>query len=111
MKYFLLLTLILFSSNVLAHESDKPPELWSWFKDLNKPKEACITQSFLALSEVGLEQTTQNDYGFYGVIENNRIVVKCISSGADESKVMVAVAGSNRKSVEDIRNHLIKLIK
>lgn len=111
MKSFLLLITILFSNNIFAHEIDKPPELWSWFKDLQKSKAACLTQSFLALSEVGLKNTTQNEYGFYGNIENNRIVVKCLSTDSNHSKVMVAVAGTNRKSVESLRNNIIKLIK
>lgn len=111
MKSFLFLIAILFTNNLSAHESDKPPELWSWFKDLQQPKETCLKQSFLALSEVGLKNTTQNEYGFYGNIENNRVVVKCLSTEPDKSKVMVAVAGSNRKSVEYIRNKIIKLIK
>jgi len=110
MKSFLLLITILFSNSIIAHEIDKPPELWSWFKDLQKPKAACLTQSFFALSEVGLENTTQNEYGFYGDIENNRIVVKCLSTDSNRSKVMVAVAGTNRKSVESLRNNIIKLI-
>lgn len=111
MKSFVLLIPLLFSNSLIAHEIDKPPELWSWFKDLKITKEACLTQSFLALSDVGLKNTTQNEYGFYGNIKNNRIVVKCLSAGSNESKVMVAVAGSNRKSVEHLRNNIIKLIK
>ena len=111
MKYILLLITLIFSSNLVAHENDKPPELWSWFKDLPKPKEACLTQSFLALSEVGLKNMRKNEYGFYGNIENNRIVVKCLSTDTNHSKVMVAVAGLNRKSVESLRNRIIKLIK
>jgi len=106
-----LLIVILFSNNIVAHEIDKPPELWSWFKDLQKSKETCLTQSFLALSEVGIKNITQNEYGFYGNIENNRVVVKCLSNDLNSSKVMVAVAGTKRKSVETIRNNIIKLIK
>ncbi len=111
MKLFILLITILFSSSLLAHETDKPPELWSWFKDLNKSKQSCLTQSFLALDEINLENTIQNKYGFYGNIKNNKIVVKCLSTSSNKSKVMVAVAGSNRKSVEYLRNTIIKLIK
>ena len=81
MKSFVLLIIILFSSNLLAHEIDKPPELWSWFKDLKKSKEACLTQSFLALDEINLENTIKNKYGFYGNIKNNKIVVKCLANG------------------------------
>lgn len=95
---------------MIAHEVNKPPELWSWFKDLQKSKEVCLTQSFFALSEIGLKNTAQNEYGFYGNIENNTVVVKCLSNDSNSSKVMVAVAGANRKSVESIRNNFIKLI-
>ena len=47
-----------------ADEVDKPPQLWSWFKDLQKPKTGCLKQSFLALSEVGIPNIKQNEYGF-----------------------------------------------
>lgn len=110
MKVLLLLGLLL-TNIAFAHEVDKPPELWSWFKDLNKSKASCFTESFLALNQVGLTQITKNEYGFYGTYNNNRIVVKCLSLGANQSKVMVAVAGMKRESVADLRNKVIALIK
>jgi len=110
MKSFVLLLSLLFTNNLIAHENDKPPQLWSSFKDLNKSKEACLTESFLAVSDMGIQNTTQNEYGFYGNIGSSRIVVKCLSFGSNKSKVMVAVAGKSRKTVEYLRNFIIHLI-
>jgi len=111
MKSFILLITIFISNNLIAHEIDNPPELWSSFKDLKKSKEACEVESFLAVSLIDLKNTIQNEYGIYGNIKNNKIVIKCMSIGLNKSKVMVAVAGSNRKSVEYLRNKIIRLIK
>lgn len=99
------------SFNVFAHDSEKPPELWSWFKDLKKSKEACEIQSSYILQKIKLENQIENEYGIYGNVKSNRVVVKCISIGDDNSKLMVAVAGHNRDSVELVRNHIISLIK
>ena len=88
----------------------KPPELWSWFKDLSKSKEACEIQSSFVLKKIGLKNQVQNQYGIYGNVKSNRVVVKCIEISAKQSKLMVAVAGNNRASVEIIRNEIIKLI-
>jgi hypothetical protein len=99
-------------SNIIeAGEVDKPPQLWSWFKDLQKPKADCLKQSFLALSEIGIPNIKQNEYGFYGTFNNNSVVVKCLTIDSNHSKAMVAVAGKNRKSVEPLRNNIIKLIQ
>lgn len=111
MKSALIFFVIIFSSSLVAHEVDKPPALWSWFKDMKVTKKQCITKSFLALSEVGITNASQNDYGFYGSINNNTIVVKCLSIDSANSKVMVAVAGSDYKSVEHLRNNIIGSIK
>ncbi len=63
-----ILSLLLFSPLVLA--SDKPPELWSWFKDLNKSKEACEIQSSFILQSLKLENQTETAYGIYGNIKS-----------------------------------------
>lgn len=111
MKSLVFLITILFSNILIAHENEKPPELWTWFKDLEKPKDSCVTQSFYALTEVGVENMIKNEHGFYGNIKNNKIVVKCLSIEPRKSKVLVAVAGSSPKSVESLRNRIINLIK
>jgi hypothetical protein len=101
--------LLLFASTAVL-SSDKPPELWTWFKDLNKSKEACEIQSSYVLQSIKLENQTENDYGIYGNVKSNRVVVKCIEISNTRSKLMVAVAGNNRDSVEIVRNKIVKLI-
>ena len=111
MRSSLIVLLALFSSAVFAHQKETPPELWSWFKDLNKSKEACEIQSSYIVKELNLEQLVENQYGIYGNVKSNRVVVKCIAITPNTSKLMVAVAGKNKGSVELIRNKLIKSIQ
>jgi len=104
-----LILLLLLSGSALAEE--KPPELWSSFKDLSKSKEACEIQSSYALQVLGLENQVENEYGIYGNVKSNRVVVKCIELSPNQSKLMVAVAGYNRDSVELVRNKIIVSIQ
>ena len=93
-----------------AWASEPAPELWSWFKDLNKSKEACEIQSSYILQSIGLENQTENEHGIYGSVKSNRVVVKCVAISETTSKLMVAVAGYNKESVELVRNEIIKSI-
>lgn len=93
-----------------AADQTSPPELWSWFKDLNKSVKACEIQSSVALQNINAENIVENEYGIYANIKGNRIVVKCIEYN-NKSKVWVAVAGNDRDSVELIRNRLINEIR
>ncbi len=88
----------------------KPPELWSWFKDLNKSKNACLIQSNHILQSLKTKNLIETKYGIYGTIKNNRVVVKCIAMSSISSKLLVAVAGNNKHSVEGVRNIIIKEI-
>lgn len=108
MKRIIFVSSLLFSP--LLSASEKPPELWSWFKDLKKSKEACEIQSSYILQAIKLENQIANEYGIYGNVKSNRVVVKCIHISKDKSKLMVAVAGNNSDSVEIIRNKIIKSI-
>ncbi|WP_420589492.1 hypothetical protein [Bacterioplanoides sp.] len=107
MKWILSTIFIIFSTKTFAGE---PPELWSSIKDLDKSKEACEIQSSFILQSIGLENQIENKYGIYGNVKSNRVVVKCIAISSDKSKLMVAVAGNDRKSVEAVRNKLVKSI-
>ncbi len=100
------------ASSVIAPTttSDKPPELWSWIKDLNKSKDACLIKSYFILKSIKLENLIETEYGIYGAIKNNRVVVKCIEVSSISSKLLVAVAGNDKHSVELIRNIIIKEI-
>lgn len=94
----------------ITHEV-QPPELWSWFKDLNKSKEACEIQSTFVMDKLKVEDVISNAYGIYGNVKSNRVVVKCISISENVSKLMVAVAGHNKDSVELVRNQIVKSIR
>lgn len=111
MKILIASLLLVFSVSVFSHENTEPPELWSWFKDLNKSKEACEIQSSYTLEKLKLENQVENQYGIYGNIKSNKIVVKCIAISKTKSKLLVAVAGLNRDSVELVRNLIVKSIK
>ena len=108
-KLLLSITLILPVSS-FVHDSNKAPELWSLFKDLNKSVAACKIQSSFILEKIGVKNLVENNYGIYGVYKNNRVVVKCVDRG-DKSTLWVAIAGIDRDSVELIRNKIITDIK
>ncbi|HDZ39144.1 MAG TPA: hypothetical protein ENH62_12795 [Marinobacter sp.] len=106
----LILAFVLFSGSCFAHEPEKAPELWSWFKDLDKSAAACEIQSSFALQKIGIENQVENEYGIYGTYKGNRVVVKCLAMEKGKSKVWVAVAGNDRDAVELVRNMIVKEI-
>ena len=101
-----IIPLLLLPFSVIAHESKKPPELWSWFKNMSKSSEACKIQSSFILEKIGVKNVIQNEHGVYGVFQSNRIVVKCLPKEKN-SILWVAVAGTDRDSVELIRNKIV----
>ncbi len=107
-SFFTLLCLM--SSLCSAGDQQDPPELWSWFKDLDKSVKACEIQSSVALQILNVENQVENEHGIYANYKGNRIVIKCIEIN-EKSKLWVAVAGHDRDSVELIRNLLIKEIR
>lgn len=107
-KFLLVFFALLMAS--FSQASERPPELWSWIKDLDKSKQACEIQSSYVLQELNLENQVENDYGIYGNVKSNRVVVKCIEIAATKSKLLVAVAGQDRDSVEIVRNKIIQSI-
>ena len=92
-----------------AHTVNEAPELWSWFKQMNKSADACKIQSTFILQKIGIENLVENEYGIYGTLKNNRIVVKC-QPDDNNSTLWVAVAGPDRISVELTRNIIIREI-
>lgn len=110
MKKLIFTLLCLVSSMSIAADHSSPPELWSWFKDLDKSVKACEIQSSIVLQMLNAENKVENEYGIYANVKDNRIVIKCIAFN-NKSKLWVAVAGNDRDSVELIRNLLIKEIR
>ena len=104
---FLFLTALSF--NIHAHEYKQIPELWSDFRDLNMSENQSSIEIFHKMSEFDLSNLTKNQYGVYGNINNSQVVLKCIEISSSKSKVLVAVAGLDRKTVESTRNTIIRL--
>lgn len=98
---------LVFVCQAFAGVPNQPPELWSWFKDLNKSAGACQIQSLYVLDKLKVKDLVDNQHGVYGVYQSNRVVVKCIPQG-EHSKLMVAVAGYDRDAAELLRNLIIK---
>lgn len=111
MNRIFLISMLFLSANVFSHQNNDVPELWSWFKDLKKSKEACEIQSAYTLQKLNVDNIVENKYGIYGNVKSNRVVVKCIEISKNESKLMVAVAGLNKDSVEIVRNQIINSIE
>ncbi len=109
MKSIVLLISLLLPLSSFAHSSNKAPELWSWFKDMEKSTDACRIQSAYILKKLGIANLVENNYGIYGTLKTNRIVVKCLPV-ENRSLLWVAVAGTDRDSVELIRNIIVKEI-
>lgn len=110
MKKIIISLFLVLPSVCFAHDSVKTPELWSWFKELNKSAEACNIQSMFELEKLGIKKLVSNQYGQYGVFRSNRIVVKCLPRGT-KSTLVVAVAGYDRDSAELLRNKIISIIE
>ena len=110
MKYWIPVVLLFVGFNVFAEEKNGAPELWTWIKDVNKSKAACEIQSSYILKKLNLSNQVENDYGIYGNVKSNRVVVKCIAITDTSSKLLVAVAGNDRGSVELVRNIIVKSI-
>ena len=110
-KKILLLLLILWSFPVYAHNDNSPPQLWSWFEDLDVSKKECRNESLNALETLRIRNIVQNQHGTYGTFRSNRVVVKCLKLKKNKSKLWVAVAGPVASSVESLRNKIINQIK
>jgi len=102
----LLLFLIILPTASYAHDRIPPPELWSWYKAMNKSSDACKLQSQFILEKIGIQNIVHNEYGVYGTHTSNRIVIKCLPN-KEKSLLWVAVAGSDRDSVEILRNKIV----
>ena len=109
-KIILLILAMMLPAVAVAHEQEKTPHLWSWFKKMNKSSAACKIQSEFILDKMKAGNIVHNDHGVYAVYKKNRIVVKCLSQD-DSSVLWVAVAGMDKDSVELLRNKIVGDIK
>ena len=82
-----------------------PPQLWSDHKLLSMPVEVCAERASNVLSVLGYAHVVRNGNYSYGDFKENRAAVKCVES-AGGSFVYFAVAGSQKETVEQLRNQI-----
>jgi hypothetical protein len=81
------------------------PQLWSDHKLLKMPVGVCADRAFNVLNALGYSQVVKNGNFSYGNLNESRAAVKCVEN-AEGSLVYFAVAGSQRDTVEQLRNQI-----
>lgn len=92
---------------VATEVAPEPPQLWSDHLWLEIPVQACAKQGLRSLQSLGYNQTVRNGNYSYGNFAANRAAVKCVENGTG-SLVYLMVAGPDRKTVEKLRNELVR---
>jgi hypothetical protein len=92
-------------STMAAAGEGAPPQLWSDHKQLKIPVGVCADRAFNVLNALGYSQVVKNGNYSYGNLNESRAAVKCVES-AEGSFVYFAVAGSQRDTVERLRNQI-----
>lgn len=105
MKTFLLLITAAISGCNVSSNGQLPPHLWSDHKQLTISVQACAQKATSVLSSLGFSSVVRNGNFSYGNLRDNRAAVKCIENQGG-SFVYFAVAGSNKESVEKLRNEI-----
>ncbi len=82
------------------------PQLWSDHKILTESPEQCALKGVDILSTLGFSNIVQNEHFVYGNKDSNRAVIKCVAMTSD-TFVYTAVAGSDVKQVEQLRNEIV----
>jgi 3D (Asp-Asp-Asp) domain-containing protein len=83
----------------------RTPELWSHHKVLQVPATACAERASQVLDELGFQGVTREGLSRYGNLAHNRAAVKCAEIPGG-SFLYFAVAGSDRATVELLRNRI-----
>ena len=84
-----------------------PPQLWSDHKRLALSEQACADKAYGALISLGFAGVVRKEYNVYGNFEGSRAAVKCVPLDRG-SLVYFAVAGSETKLVERVRNAIAR---
>jgi len=87
-----------------------PPQLWSDHMRLDLSVKACASKGLRTLKSLSYTGAVQNGNFSYGNFGSNRAAVKCVEDG-DGSFVYVMVAGPDKKTVEGLRNDLVRQMR
>lgn len=87
------------------NDNSSVPQLWSHHKILDVNSERCAIKGQVILEALGFTSIIKNDKYVYGNLDGNRATIKCVDLSG-KSFVYTAVAGSDIKLVEKIRNKI-----
>lgn len=82
------------------------PQLWSGHKVLTLSAEQCAAKGKAVLETMQFGSVVQNGNYVYGNYLQNRVAVKCVALDSG-SFVYVAVAGKQKKIVEQLLNEVV----
>ncbi|MDP5143371.1 hypothetical protein ORJ00_11505 [Rheinheimera baltica] len=82
------------------------PKLWSGHKVLTLSAEQCAVKGKAVLETMQFGSVVQNGNYVYGNYLQNRAAIKCVALDKG-SFVYVAVAGQQKKAVEELRNEIV----
>ncbi|MDP5191309.1 hypothetical protein, partial [Rheinheimera baltica] len=82
------------------------PKLWSGHKVLTLSAEQCAVKGKAVLETMQFGSVVQNGNYVYGNYLQNRAAIKCVALDQG-SFVYVAVAGQQKKAVEELRNEIV----
>lgn len=91
---------------VTTIQKEYTPQIWSGHKSLKISAEKCAEKGVAILESLGFNQVVKNGNYVYGNYSNNRAAIKCVLAG-DKTFVYAAVAGSQVKIVEKLRNEIV----
>ena len=104
-KTLLLLISVVVCGCSKSSEGNLPPQLWSDHKQLMTSVNVCAEKATVILSSLGFSSVVRNGNFSYGNLRGNRAAVKCVENPGG-SFVYFAVAGSDKESVERLRNEI-----
>jgi hypothetical protein len=81
------------------------PQLWSHHILLEESPALCADKGVSILNSLGFKSVVKNGNYAYGNFTNNRAAIKCVSVN-NKTFVYTAVAGSDVKLVEKLRNEI-----
>lgn len=97
------------NASVVTVKENPTPQLWTFQKELNGSVEICAIKADDILKLLGFSNISKSVYDeqtyFYANFINNRAGIHCTNIGG-KTFVYGAVAGSDPKTVETLRNNI-----
>jgi hypothetical protein len=96
---------VITKTKLVTVKKEYTPQLWSHHKLLKETPELCALKGVSILNSLGFKSVVKNGNYVYGNFSNNRAAIKCVKINK-QTFVYTAVAGSDVKLVEKLRNEI-----